>query len=163
MNLVTPEWKSGEHVWGGHPVAIRAALLGALSGIFPEDEWLHEAIEYHGKWLLEHCDGYWNHGRSQALALVVGDRLSNESMLCTGADRAIACLAVMIDGGGAINEQAPEYANYIERLRQTAVGAFELFGAPGADVLRAKEEPLEEFIAHTLTLGGWGCPQIVDT
>lgn len=71
MNLLTPEWKSGEHVWGGHPVAIRAALLGALSGIFPVDEWLHEAIEYHGKWLLDHCDGYWNHWRSQALALVV--------------------------------------------------------------------------------------------
>ena len=155
MDHVTPEWKNDEHVWGGHAVAIRAASLSALSEVFPEDEWLHEAIEYHGNWLLEHFDGYWNHGLSQALALmVVGDRLSDESMLGTGADRAKACLEVMIDEEGAINEQAPEYANYIERLRQTAVDALELFGAPGADALRAKKEPLEEFIAHSLTPGG---------
>ncbi|MDK8762755.1 heparinase II/III family protein [Corynebacterium sp. MSK218] len=155
MNHVTPEWKDDEYVWGGHAVAIRAASLSALSEIFPEDEWLHEAIEYHGKWLLEHFDGYWNHGLTQALALmVVGDRLSDESMLTTGAERAKACLEVMIDEEGAINEQAPEYANYIERLRQTAVDALELFGAPGADALRAKKEPLEEFIAHSLTPGG---------
>ena len=155
MNHVTPEWKDDEYVWGGHAVAIRGASLSALSEIFPEDEWLHEAIEYHGKWLLEHFDGYWNHGLSQALALmVVGDRLSDESMLDAGADRAKICLEVMIDGEGAINEQAPEYANYIERLRQTTVEAFELFEAPGADVLRAKKEPLEEFIAHSLTPGG---------
>ena len=155
INLVTPEWKDDEYVWGGHAVAIRAASLSALSEIFPEDEWLHEAIEYHGKWLLEHFDGYWNHGLSQALALmVVGDRLSDKSMLDAGADRAKACLEVMIDGEGAINEQAPEYANYIERLRQTTVEAFELFEALGADVLRAKKEPLEEFIAHSLTPGG---------
>ena len=155
MNHVTPEWKDDEYVWGGHAVAIRAASLSALSEIFPEDEWLHEAIEHHGKWLLEHFDGYWNHGLSQALALmVVGDRLSNESMLTTGAERAKACLEVMIDEEGAINEQAPEYANYIERLRQTAVDALELFGAPGADALRAKKEPLEEFIAHSMTPGG---------
>lgn len=155
INHVTPEWKDDEYVWGGHAVAIRAASLSALSEIFPEDEWLYEAIEYHGKWLLEHFDGYWNHGLSQALALmVVGDRLSDESMLGTGADRAKACLEVMIDEEGAINEQAPEYANYIERLRQTAVEAFELFGAPGADALRAKKDSLEEFIAHSLTPGG---------
>lgn len=155
MNHVTPEWKDDEYVWGGHAVAIRAASLSALSEIFPEEEWLHEAIEYHGKWLMEHFDGYWNHGLSQALALmVVGDRLSDESMLATGAERAKACLEVMINDEGAINEQAPEYANYIERLRQTAVDAFELFGAPGADALRAKKEPLEEFIAHSLTPGG---------
>ena len=155
MNHVTSEWQSDEYVWGGHAVAIRAASLSALSEIFPEDEWLHEAIEYHGKWLLEHFDGYWNHGLSQALALmVVGDRLSDKSMLDAGADRAKACLEVMIDGEGAINEQAPEYANYIERLRQTTVEAFELFEALGADVLRAKKEPLEEFIAHSLTPGG---------
>lgn len=155
MNHVTPEWKDDEYVWGGHAVAIRAATLSALSEIFPEDEWLYEAIEYHGQWLMEHFDGYWNHGLSQALALmVVGDRLSNESMLTTGAERAAACLEVMIDEEGAINEQAPEYGNYIERLRQTTVDALELFGAPGADALRAKKAPLEEFIAHSLTPGG---------
>lgn len=30
-NSVTPEWKSDEHVWGGHTVAIRAASLSVLS------------------------------------------------------------------------------------------------------------------------------------
>ncbi|QRP98351.1 heparinase II/III family protein [Corynebacterium sp. FDAARGOS 1242] len=155
MNHVTLEWKDDEYVWGGHAVAIRAASLCALSEIFPEDEWLHEAIEYHGKWLLEHFDGYWNHGLSQALALlVVGDRLGNESMISTGSERAVACLEVMIDGEGAINEQAPEYSNYIERLRQTSVGALEMLGAPGVEKLRAKQKPLEEFIAHSLTPGG---------
>ena len=155
MNLVSPEWHGDEYVWGGHAVAIRAASLSALSEIFPKEEWLHDAIEYHGKWLREHFDGYWNHGLSQALALlVVGDRLSDESMLAIGAERAKACLEVMIDEEGAINEQAPEYANYIERLRQTTVQAFELFGAPGGDALRAKQKPLEEFIAHSITPGG---------
>ena len=80
MNHVTPEWKDDEHVWGGHAVAIRAASLSALSEVFPEDEWLYEAIAYHGQWLMEHFDGYWNHGLSQALALlVVGDRLGTVS------------------------------------------------------------------------------------
>lgn len=155
MNHVTPEWKDDEHVWGGHAVAIRAASLSALSEVFPEDEWLYEAIAYHGQWLMEHFDGYWNHGLSQALALlVVGDRLGNESMLSTGSERAVACLEVMIDGEGAINEQAPEYSNYIERLRKTAVDALEMLGAPGAETLRAKQKPLEEFIAHSLTPAG---------
>ncbi|MGV0351192.1 heparinase II/III domain-containing protein [Corynebacterium guaraldiae] len=155
MNNATPEWESDEYVWGGHAVAIRAASLSALSQVYPEDEWLYEAIEYHGQWLMEHFDGYWNHGLSQALALlVVGDRLNNQSMLATGAERARACLGVMIDEEGAINEQAPEYANYIDRLRQTTVIALELFGAPGAEELRVKQKPLEEFIAHSVTPSG---------
>lgn len=155
MNLVSPEWKNDEHVWGGHAVAIRAASLSVLSELYPEDEWLYEAITYHGQWLLEHFDGYWNHGLSQALALiVVGGRLSNEEMLDTGAKRAVACLEAMIDEEGAINEQAPEYSNYIERLRSTAVDALEMFDAPGMEKLKAKQKPLEEFIAHSLTPGG---------
>ena len=155
MSLASPEWESDEHVWGGHAVAIRGASLSALSEVFPEDEWLHEAIEYHGQWLMKHFDGYWNHGLSQALALiVVGDRLSNEEMLNTGAERSVACLKVMIDQEGAVNEQAPEYSNYIERLRSTAVEALEMFGAPGAEELRGKQRPLEEFIAHSLTPAG---------
>lgn len=155
MNLVSPEWKNDEHVWGGHAVAIRAASLSVLSELYPEDEWLYEAITYHGQWLLEHFDGYWNHGLSQALALmIVGGRLSNEEMLDTGAKRAVACLEVMIDKEGAINEQAPEYSNYIERLRSTAVDALEMFDAPGAEKLKAKQRPLEEFIAHSLTPAG---------
>lgn len=155
MNQVSPEWKSDEHVWGGHAVAIRAASLSALSEIFPEDEWLHEAIHYHGQWLMDHFDGYWNHGLSQSLALMaVGDRLGESEMLETGAERAVSCLEVMIDDEGAINEQAPEYANYIERLRQTTVEALEMFGVQGAEMLRAKQKPLEEFMAHSLTPAG---------
>ncbi len=133
MNHVSPEWERDEYVWGGHGVAIRAASLSALSEIFPEDEWLHEAIQYHGQWLMEHFDGYWNHGLAQSLALmIVGDRLGKTEMLDTGAERAVACLEVMIDDEGAVNEQAPEYSNYIDRLRQTTVAALEMFGAPGA-------------------------------
>lgn len=154
-NQTTPEWERDEYVWGGHAVAIRAASLSVLSEVFPEDEWLREAIEYHGQWLVEHFDGYWNHGLSQALSLLaVGGRLSDESMLAIGAERAVACLDVMVDVEGAINEQAPEYANYIERLRQTTVAALESLGAPGADELRAKQKPLEEFMAHSLTPAG---------
>lgn len=154
-NNVTPEWKNDEHVWGGHAVAIRAASLSVLSELYPEDEWLYEAITYHGQWLLEHFDGYWNHGLSQALSLmIVGGRLSNEEMVDTGAKRAVACLEVMIDEEGAINEQAPEYSNYIERLRSTAVDALEMFDAPGVEKLKAKQRPLEEFIAHSLTPAG---------
>ncbi|MDK8897553.1 heparinase II/III family protein [Corynebacterium sp. MSK004] len=155
MNLSSPDWEDDEYVWGGHAVAIRAASLSVLSEVFPEDEWLREAIEYHGQWLMKHFDGYWNHGLAQALSLlVVGGRLSEESMLSTGAERILACLEVMIDEEGAINEQAPEYASYIERLRQTAVLALELYGRPGVEQLRAKQKPLEEFIAHSLTPDG---------
>ncbi|MGV0362915.1 heparinase II/III domain-containing protein [Corynebacterium minutissimum] len=155
MNLVSPEWARDEHVWGGHAAAIRGASLSTLSEIFPGDEWLHEAVVFHGQWLLKNFDGYWNHGLSQSLALlVVGDRLGSEEMLKTGADRVVACLEVMIDDEGAINEQAPEYSSYIERLRSTAVDALELFGAPGAEKLKSKEEALEEFVAHSLTPGG---------
>ena len=155
MNQITPDWEKDEYVWGGHAVAIRTASLSALSEVFPDDEWLYEAIQCHGRWLVNHFDGYWNHGLSQALALmVVGDRLTDKAMLSTGAERAVESLKVMIDEEGAINEQAPEYANYIERLRGTAVKGLEMFGALGADILRAKKEPLEEFIAHSLTPAG---------
>ncbi len=155
MNLASPEWECDEHVWGGHAVAIRGASLSALSEIFPEDEWLHEAIDYHGRWLMEHFDGYWNHGLAQALSLiVVGDRLSNKEMMGTGVERAVACLEVMIDEEGAINEQAPEYSSYIERLRSTTVDALEMFEASGVEKLKAKQRPLEEFSAHSLTPAG---------
>lgn len=155
MNQVSPEWERDEYVWGGHGVAIRAASLSALSEIFPEDEWLNEAIQYHGQWLMEHFDGYWNHGLAQSLALmIVGDRLGKSEMLDKGAERAVACLEVMIDDEGAVNEQAPEYSNYIDRLRQTTVAALEMFGAQGAEKLRAKQKPLEEFMAHSLTPAG---------
>lgn len=147
--------ENDERFWGGHAVAIRAASLSVLSELYPEDEWLYQVITYHGQWLLEHFDGYWNHGLSQALALIiVRGRLSNEEMLDTGAKRAVACLEVMIDGEGAINEQAPEYSNYIERLRSTAVDALEMFDASGVKKLKAKQRPLEEFIAHSLTPAG---------
>ncbi|OFK64505.1 heparinase II/III family protein [Corynebacterium sp. HMSC074A09] len=155
MNGVTPNWQKDEYVWGGHAVAIRAASLSVLSEVFPDDKWLHEALEYHGRWLVEHFDGYWNHGLSQALALLaVGGRLSENPMLAIGAERAVACLEVMVDDEGAINEQAPEYASYIERLRQTTVEALERLGAPGVDELRLKQKILEEFMAHSITPGG---------
>lgn len=155
MNQKSSEWEDDEHVWGGHAVAIRAASLSALSEAVPDDEWLREAIEFHGQWLMEHFDGFWNHGLSQALALlVVGDRLGDEDMLAKGAERVVDCLEVMIDSEGAINEQAPEYSSYIERLRETAVTALEMFDAPGASNIRAKREKLEEFIAHALTPAG---------
>ena len=80
---------------------------------------------------------------------MVGDRLGNESMLSTGSERAVACLEVMIGGEGVINEQAPEYSNYIERLRTTDVDALEMFDSPRIEQLKAKQRPLEEFIAHS--------------
>lgn len=150
-----PQWFEDEYVWGGHGVAIRTAFLTVLSELWPEEEWIKEALAYHAHDLVKRFDGYWNHGLTQSLALVMAaSRLSDDDMRELGAQRAKDCLGVMIDGEGAINEQAPEYASYIERLLRETIKVLKLYELPGVGELEEKKALVREFIAHAVTPGG---------
>lgn len=151
----THVWDDDEYVWGGHGFALRATTLTALSELAPEAQWLREAIEFHGVKLVLDFDGFWNHGLVQALALIcVAGRLADDDALDIGAVRARDCLRVMVDEEGCINEQAPEYSRYIERLLRVTIKVFTLNQLDGTSELDAKKEKLRAFIAHSLKPDG---------
>ena len=155
LNTENPNWRDDEYVWGGHGVAIRAAFLTVLSELYPDEQWLHDALNEHALDLVEHFDGYWNHGLTQSLALMMaGGRLNSDELLEIGAERAVDCLDVMVDEEGAINEQAPEYGSYIERLIRETYKVLGIYGMPGRDALQDKKKLVRQFMAHAITPGG---------
>lgn len=152
QNRYNPAWNEDEYIWGGHGFALRTTTLVALSEYYPEANWLHEALQSHMDRLSVDFDGYWNHGLAQALALMcVASRCDDQRELDKGAERATKCLEVMIDEEGCINEQAPEYARYIERLLRVVIRVFKLNNIIGIDELERKKKLIREFIAQALT------------
>src|SRR5699024_4513071 len=96
-------------------------------------------------------DGYWNHGLVQSLALAgasfrIGDKKGQELAL----ERINKCFEEMIDEEGCINEQAPEYARYIERILRTTIKFYGLNNIQGVDSLLHKKDLIREFMAHSL-------------
>lgn len=151
-NLAEPSWAEDEYVWGGHGFALRTTTLVALTELFPDEQWLLEALKTHHEKLIAEFDGYWNHGLVQALALMcVAGRLDCTESLTEGAARTTKCIEVMVDEQGCINEQAPEYARYIERLVRVAIRVFQLNGISGRETLDHKKDLLRDFIAHAMT------------
>lgn len=144
-------WDDDEYVWGGHGFALRATTLTGLSELFPREGWLRSSIETHGAKLVSDFDGYWNHGLVQSLALMcVAGRLGDDEALEIGSERARSCLDVMVDEEGCINEQAPEYARYIERLLRVVIRVFRHNEIAGAEALNEKKQKIRNFIAHAL-------------
>lgn len=154
-NENNPSWGSQAAVWGGHAVAIRSTTLVALSEVFPDVECIRDSLQEHMKHLTDHFDGYWNHGLAQALALIAtAFRLGDNSALAIGADRAKRCVDAMIDDEGAINEQAPGYCSYVERLTRLTISTFKTFQLSGVEEMESKIPLLREFAAHATQPNG---------
>ncbi|MGP6175298.1 heparinase II/III domain-containing protein [Corynebacterium sp. A21] len=149
------KWAEDEYIWGGHGFALRATTLVGLSELYPSETWLREAVGAHLRKLVTDFDGYWNHGLAQALALIcTASRLGDEENLRLGAQRTTACLDEMVDEHGCINEQAPEYARYIERLIRVSIRVFRHNNIGNPEALQDKKEKIREFIGHSTTPGG---------
>lgn len=148
-------WKQNEHVWDGHTVALRTTTLVALSEFRPTEEWLFDDIKNHVETLKSEFDGFWNHGLVQSLALAGAScRVGDAAGLSLGLERISGCFAEMIDDEGCINEQAPEYARYIERILRTTIEFYKLNQIEGIEPLLHKKELIREFIAHSLQPNG---------
>ena len=142
-------WLKNEYIWGGHGVALRTTTLVALSELDEEAEWLYQALIEHEQFLKDHFDGYWNHGLVEALALIAAaGRLSHPELLELGKTRTLECLNTMVDDQGCINEQAPEYARYIESLTRQTEKVFRQNSLAGSNALGEKKQLLREFMAH---------------
>ncbi|WP_254050703.1 heparinase II/III family protein [Dietzia sp. WMMA184] len=148
-------WENNEYIWGGHGVALRSTTLTGLSCLVGDAEWLESAMRYHLGKLVDHFDGLWNHGLAQAISMMgVAGRLNDREALLLGHSRTMDCLDAMVDAEGCINEQAPEYSRYIERLIRVAIRVFKLNNLSGIEALEAKKTLVRSFIAHSLAPDG---------
>lgn len=148
-------WANNEHIWGGHTVGLRTLTMVGLSEFFPNESWLHDEIKEHIASLKDHFDGYWNHGLVQSLALAgAASRLGDATGKKLGVERITKCFDVMIDDEGCINEQAPEYARYIERILRTTIKFFHQNEVENTQKLLEKKSLIREFIAHSLQPNG---------
>ena len=110
--------------WDDHATSFRTSLFVCMWNQSTDPDfrtWLEPILRTHAQVVRDRYVGSWNHGTMQSLALLAaGCTLDEASWRNLAAARLQAELVAGIDAQGAILEQAPGYASFIQSLHREA-------------------------------------------
>jgi hypothetical protein len=152
-----PDRGSNTEAWDDHATAMRTSLLVCMwqSGDRALRNWVTPIIRAHTRVLINRYAGAYNHGTMQSLALLAsGCALNESSWRKTAASRLANELRHGIDGQGAILEQAPGYAPFIQRLHREGRDHLVACGMPVPRGVDERLEGVDAFAAHATRPGG---------
>ncbi|MBA3742362.1 heparinase II/III family protein [Sporichthya sp.] len=119
-----PDPGSDGGAWVDHATSFRTSLFVCMwhKGTGPAFRaWLEPILRAHAQVVLNRYVGAWNHGTMQSLALLAaGCTLDEATWQNVAASRLQNELVQGIDSQGAILEQAPGYASFIQGLHRDA-------------------------------------------
>jgi hypothetical protein len=162
-NLKTAAWYASSWVethpllprnegpWHDHATSMRASTLACLRSQGLDDKWLVEALRTHGDVLRDEqrYAGPYNHGINQDLSLImVGSVLGEDEWIDFAAGRLERVARTSISENGVLDEQAPEYSNYLWALWSRALEYLGRTGRPEPAEIRERLARMPEFMAH---------------
>lgn len=140
-----------EGPWHDHATSIRALTLVCLHAQGTDDSWLKESLTTHGEVLRDEkrYAGPYNHGINQDLSLIaVGWTLGNDEWIDFAVRRLGSVAATSVSTNGVLDEQAPEYSNYLWGLWNRAIRYIEAVGREVPNGLDERLARMPEFMAH---------------
>ncbi len=153
-----PDPGTNDGAWEDHPTSLRTSVLVCMWQQSPDAgfrAWIEPLIATHAKALTDRYVGPWNHGIMQNLALLgAGCALQMPAWRATAAARLADGARASIDSQGAVTEQAPGYAPFIQGLLRDIrahLTACELRVPAGLDT---QIEAVDLFAAHATRPGG---------
>ncbi len=120
-----PDPGINDGVWMDHATSFRTSLFvcmwGKSAGNSDFRTWLEPILRAHAAVGLNRYVGSWNHGTMQSLALLAAGCILNEAVWRNQAAARLQNELIRgIDTQGAITEQAPGYASFIQSLHREA-------------------------------------------
>jgi hypothetical protein len=146
-----PDPGSNTGAWDDHATALRTSLLVCMyqRGDAGLRSWVRPIIRAHTRVLVNRYAGAYNHGTMQSLALLAaGCALNDSSWRALAASRLGNELRRGIDAQGAITEQAPGYAPFIQRLHREGLKHLSACGMPEPAGAAERLEAVDTFAAH---------------
>ncbi|HUR76176.1 MAG TPA: heparinase II/III family protein, partial [Sporichthya sp.] len=128
-----PDRGTNTGAWDDHATALRTSLLVCMwqHGDSSLRNWVSPIIRAHTRVLINRYAGAYNHGTMQSLALLAsGCALGDSSWKKLAASRLANELSRAFDKQGAIEEQAPGYVPFIQRLHREGVRHLKACGLP---------------------------------
>ena len=118
-------------------------------------DWLEPILRAHAQVVRSRYVGAWNHGTMQSLALLAaGCVLDEVTWRDIAAARLQTELVAGIDTQGAILEQAPGYASFIQGLHRNAAAHLVACGMPVAAGRYDRVELVDTYAAQATRPGG---------
>ncbi len=152
-----PDPGANTGAWDDHATAMRTSLLVCMWQHGDRDlrNWVTPVIRAHTRVLINRYAGAYNHGTMQSLSLLAsGCALRDSSWRKLAASRLANELARSIDKQGAIDEQAPGYAPFIQRLHREGLKHLTACGMPVPRGAAERLDAVDTFAAHATRPGG---------
>lgn len=148
-----PDPGSNTGTWDDHATSFRTSLFVCMWQKGPADNdfrsWLEPILRGHALVVSTRYVGPWNHGTMQSLALLAAGCVLNEpDWRNQAAGRLQDELVRSIDAQGAIAEQAPGYAPFIQSLHRDAKAHLQACEMPAPADLYARVALVDTFAAH---------------
>jgi hypothetical protein len=146
-----PDPGTNDGPWTDHATSFRTSVLVCMwqKGTTDTRTWVDPILRAHAAVVLNRYVGPWNHGTMQSLALLAaGCVLDEASWRNAAAARLQNELVRGIDTQGAITEQAPGYAPFIQRLHREAAQHLTACGMPPPAGMYDRVEKVDTFAAQ---------------
>lgn len=148
-----PDPGANDGAWEDHATSLRTSALVCLWQRSAADPalraWIEPAIAAHAKALTARYVGPWNHGIMQNLALLgAGCALDVPAWRGTAAPRLADGMRASVDAQGAVTEQAPGYASFIQNLLRDIVGHLTACDLPAPAGMAGRVAAMDTFAAH---------------
>lgn len=148
-----PDPGTNDGAWEDHATSLRTSALVCLWQRSPLDlglrAWIEPLIATHAKALADRYVGPWNHGIMQNLALLgAGCALDVAAWRNTAAPRLADGMRASVDAQGAVTEQAPGYASFIQNLLRDIQGHLTACDLPAPAGMAARVAAMDTFAAH---------------
>ncbi|WP_090938324.1 heparinase II/III family protein [Nonomuraea jiangxiensis] len=148
------------YVWQDHPVSLRTQPLLCLSKHVNES-WLKESLAEHAKLLSDprlYKKGH-NHGIDQDIALMgIGCRYGRKNWTDLAVKRLTETVKLDVDSQGALMEQAPRYAVYVNSRLRVAMANLKACDRKVPAEIAKRTDALNDFVAHATMPNGYMVP-----
>lgn len=154
-----PDPGTNDGAWEDHPTSLRTSVLVCMwqraAGDTGFRAWIEPLIAAHANALTDRYVGPWNHGIMQNLALLgAGCALDVPAWRATSAARLADGAKASIDAQGAVTEQAPGYAPFIQNLLRDIRAHLTACELPAPAGIDTQITAVDLFAAHATRPGG---------
>ena len=153
-----PDPGTNDGAWDDHATSFRTSLFVCMWQKHTDPAlraWLGPILRAHAQVVLTRYVGAWNHGTMQSLALLAaGCVLGEPSWRDAAAARLQNELTAGVDVQGAVLEQAPGYASFIQTLHRDAAAHQSACGVPVPTGLYDRLAAVDTFTAQATTPDG---------